>query len=291
MARANPNIYDVAYTRCNPSNQSAARLVRYLTRRPHDKERPGRESDWTSLPEDQVFGNSEAFKQEANRRRRERVERHERRGTDIGQDHSPQNVSYIHVVISPGSREEFRAEDFGELVGPWIRDRKGRPCPWFAAVHFDDPEGPKIHLAVARDRVHKTKELPLLKERTAELIREREKLLELERSAGMVRSGGEREQEAPWRESSEPGTLGLDPETAREHPREEQTVQDGTREEHRDEEQPEEESSRHLRQSDERESRRREEDEQERREVEERRRQREAREDLEREEDEHEREM
>lgn len=179
--QVNPNIYDVAYTRSNQRGQSAARLVRYLTRRPLDKASPGRESDWRTLHEDQVFGDSEAFVAAANRRRRERLERHERNGTDIGQDHSPQNVSYVHVVISPASREAFRSEDFGALLEPWIRDRKGRPCPYFAAVHYDDSEGPKVHLAVARDRVQRARELPRLKERTAELIRERETLLELER--------------------------------------------------------------------------------------------------------------
>jgi hypothetical protein len=165
VARVNPNIYDVAYTRPGARGQSAARLVRYLTRRPADKERPGRESEWLTLPDEQVFGNPVAFKEAASRRGRERLERHERNGTDAGQDHSPRNVSYVHVVISPSSREAFRPEDFKALIAPWVRDRKGRVCAYFGAVHYDDPEGPKLHLAIARDRVHRTKELPQLKER------------------------------------------------------------------------------------------------------------------------------
>ena len=175
------NVYRATYTRPDASGQSAARLVRYLTRRPEDKERPGRESDWHSLPEDQVFGNAERFKEAANRRRREQVESSRQRGTDIGQNHSAQNVSYLHVVISPRSREEFRPEDFEALIDPWIRDRRGRRCEYFAAIHYDDPEGPKMHVAIARDRIHKTKELPRITERTNELVEEREILLEISR--------------------------------------------------------------------------------------------------------------
>jgi hypothetical protein len=178
---AGPNVYRASYTRADAAGQSAARLVRYLTRRPADKERPGRESQWHSIPEEHTFGDAEAFKREANRRRRERLERHDRQGSDIGQDHSPRNVAYEHVVLSPRGREWYRPEDFESLIGPWVRDRRGRPCAYFAAIHFDDPEGPKLHLAVARDRIHRTKELPSIRARTDELVRERQMLRELER--------------------------------------------------------------------------------------------------------------
>lgn len=175
------NIYDVSYVRCNPSRYSAARLVRYLCRRPRDKERPGRESGWYTLPKDRQFGDVEAFKREADRRRRERVASARQRGKDIGQDHSPKNVSYLHIVISPSRREDFENEDFGALIDPWVRDRNGKPCPYYAVIHHDDPEGPKLHLGVARDRIHKTKELPRLKELTHGIINEREMMLQPER--------------------------------------------------------------------------------------------------------------
>lgn len=178
--QTNPNIYDVHYVRAGSKGYSASRLVRYLLRRPVDKERPGPESEWRTLPEELTFGNAEAFKEAANRRRRERLESAQSRGKDVSQDHSPGNVSYLHIVLSPSRREEFSAEDFGALIEPWVRDKRGRVCPHFGVIHHDDPEGPKLHLAVARDRLHKKRELPQLKERTAEIIRERERLIDLE---------------------------------------------------------------------------------------------------------------
>ena len=178
QAQVNPNIHDASYTRPDARGQSAARLVRYLIRRPANKDRPGPESAWHTIPEEHVFGDAERFKSAANSRRRERLHRHRQNGTDIGQDHSPKNVAYEHVVISPKSREAFRPEDFEALIDPWVRDRRGKPCAYFAAIHYDDPEGPKLHLAIARDRIHKTKELPLYKDRTDALIEEREALLE-----------------------------------------------------------------------------------------------------------------
>lgn len=265
--QVNPHIYDVAYTRPDTRGQSAARLVRYLTRRPDDKERPGPESEWHSLPDEQVFGSPEAFKRAANRRQRERVESARRRDKDLGQDHSPQNVSYVHVVISPSSREAFRDEDWGALVGPWVRDRKGRPCAYMGAVHYDDPEGPKLHLAIARDRIHKTKELPQLKEMTAELIREREDLLEHERYPEQVRENDRQPEHEARREA-----------TMQDH-------QQQAEAEEMSQQQAEEEAQRGQ------ESHREEGQRTEERQTAERRRRREEREAREREEDEHEREM
>ena len=271
--QANPNIYDVAYTRANGKGQSAARLVRYLTRRPAEKDRPGRESDWHSLPEEQMFGNPESFRREADRRQRERLERHHRNGTDVGQDHSPQNVSYLHVVISPSSREAFRSEDFEAVIDPWIRDRKGRPCPYFAAVHYDDPEGPKVHLAVARDRIHKTRELPQLKEQTAELIQEREMLLERSRYPEHTQ---EREH-IQERESTRKET---------------HTMQDQQQEEQRQQEQEaQREAEEQTRQQEEEAQRDEEAQQEEEQQIEERRRQRLEREAQERDEQQHDREM
>lgn len=263
--QANPNIYDVSYVRCNPSRYGASRLVRYLTRRPEEKTRPGPESRWHTLPDEQVFGDAERFKEAANRRRRERVESARRRGVDMDKDHSPKNVSYLHIVVSPSRREDFEDEDFGALIDPWIRDKRGKPCPYFATVHRDDPEGPKIHIAVARDRLHKTKELPRLKELTRGIINERETLHDLERYP-------EHAQER-------------DPQPDHEA-RREATMQDRQREEEAREQQAEQETQRKEEAQREEEAR-----EEEERQIEERRREREEREARERDEDEHNREM
>lgn len=256
----NPNIYDVSYTRCNPSRYGASRLVRYLTRRPEDKQRPGPESRWHTLPDEQVFGDAERFKEAANRRRRERVESARQRGKDIGQDHSPKNVSYLHIVISPSRRGAFEDEDFGALIDPWIRDKRGKPCPYLAVIHRDDPEGPKIHIAVVRDRLHKTKELPRLKELTRGIIRERETLLEHERYPEHVQERDHLHDHGQEREA---------------------TMQD--RRHHEQAERQREEESRQEEQAQEEQARAEEERTEEDRQIEERRREREAREREERE--------
>jgi hypothetical protein len=179
VAQVNPNIYDCHWVRCNSRGYSAARIVRYLTRRPVEKGQALRGAGWRELPEEKTFGDAEAFKAAANRRRRERLARARELGCDISQDHSPRNVQYLHVVLSPSRRHEFADEDFGALLEPWVRDGNGRVREYFAAIHDDDPEGPKIHLVVARVKLS-ARELPLLKERTARIIRERERLIDID---------------------------------------------------------------------------------------------------------------
>lgn len=269
------NVYRASYTRPDARGQSAARLVRYLTRRPHDKEHPGRESEWESVPEEHTFGNAEAFKKEANRRRREKLHHHERNGSNIEQDHSQQNVSYLHVVISPRSREEFRSEDFEALMQPWIRDRKGRRCEHFAVIHYDDPEGPKMHLAIARDRIHKTKELPHITELTNELVEEREMLLERSRYPEHSYTHQRDLQQSQDHELTREET----------HPMQNQQRE----EERRREEEAQRETEQQARQQEE--TRREYEAQQEERQIEERRRQRLEREAQERDDNEHGREM
>jgi len=205
VAQSNPHVYHVSYTRPTSGTQNASKAVNYLSRRyqekgadkesdreggPEQTGGPTRESSWYTLPEDQQTGNAQRFKEEARRRSRERIESARERGKDLDQDHSPKNVSYVHVVISPASRDEFSNEDFIACKEPWIRDRQGNTHEHYGAIHRDDPEGPKMHLVIARDRIHKNRELPHMKERTAGIIAERDRLREHER-------GQEREKERP----------------------------------------------------------------------------------------------
>lgn len=171
-----PNIYDSHWVRCGSKAYSASKIVRYLGRRPEDKGRATKEGRWRDLDERDTFGNAEAFKEEANRRRAERLASAEERGVDIEQDHSPKNVQYLHVVISPRGREDMDREDFRALAEPWIRGEDGRLFEHYGAIHRDDPEGPKLHLVVARDKL-RTRELVAAKERGDGLVLERERAM------------------------------------------------------------------------------------------------------------------
>ncbi len=90
-------------------------------------------------------------------------------------------MQYLHVVISPGRRGEFGNEDFKALAAPWVRDGSGRTFEHFGAVHYDDREGPKLHLVVARDKL-KTPELVEAKERSDGICRERGRLIDRDRA-------------------------------------------------------------------------------------------------------------
>lgn len=181
MAQKNPNIFDVSYTHPAKANQSPARIVRYLTRRPLDKNNPNRESQWNHLPKGQVFGDPQAFKREANRRIRELKQEAEKRGKDLSKNKSARACSYLHVVLSPTRRAEFSDRDFKMLLEPWIKDANGRELPYFATIHREKKERSHLHLLVARDKIERKRELPYLKERTAEIISEKERKLDLER--------------------------------------------------------------------------------------------------------------
>lgn len=203
-----PNIYDSHWVRCGSKAYSASKIVRYLSRRPEDKERATSEDRWRDLDERDTFGNAEAFKEEANRRRAERLASAEERGVDIGQDHSPKNVQYLHVVISPRGREDMDREDFRVLAEPWVRGEDGRLYEHYGAIHRDDPEGPKLHLVVARDKL-RARELEAAKERGDGLVLERERSMgrevEPERGPGRGDFGGGRERGGgagygPWPE-------------------------------------------------------------------------------------------
>ena len=181
MAQKNPNIFDVSYTHPAKADQSPARIVRYLTRRPLDKNHPTHESQWNPLPKAQVFGDPETFKREANRRTRELRQEAEKRGKDLSKNKSARACSYLHVVLSPARRTEFSDRDFKALLEPWIKDVNGQNLPYCAAIHREKKERDHLHLLVARDKIEKKRELPYLKERTAEIISEREQELDMTR--------------------------------------------------------------------------------------------------------------
>lgn len=148
------NLWRVSYTHPSRSvspGQSPARLVRYVSRRPLDRARPGPEATWETLPEGQMFGDAEAFRESANLRARERIETAERRGKDLSKNKALSVPSYLHVVLSPDPERsgEYGDEDFRALVEEWTR---GEDASWFAAVHYDEEEHPHCHLMIARDR-------------------------------------------------------------------------------------------------------------------------------------------
>lgn len=181
MALENPNVFEVSYAHPAGHRRSAARIVRYLTRRPLDRDRPTRESEWRTLPKEQVFGDPETFKREASRRTRELREEAERRGKDLSKNKSARACSYLHVVLSPSRRAQFSDADFRAILEPWIKDANGRELPFFGAIHREEEGREHLHLVIARDKVEKRRELPRLKERTAEIVRERERMLVRER--------------------------------------------------------------------------------------------------------------
>lgn len=199
MSAAQKNIWKSNWTRCNSRGHSAARIVNYLLRRPDDKARPTRDARWSTIPDEHQVGDARAFKEAADRRKAERLRSARARGKDIEQDHSRKNVQYLHVIISPRSREDFAPEDFRALVEPWVRDaRAGCTYEHFGAIHYDDPEGPTLHLVVARDKL-KDAELEAAKERGDELVEERERMIDLDR---------ELEQERQLEEDREPSAPG-----------------------------------------------------------------------------------
>lgn len=186
------NVVKVRYT--HPSSkaspgQSPGRAVRYLTRRPEQGQEATREADWNSLPDDQILGSPEAFKTAATERTREIRERYEPGGDKEGKDLSRVKgdkatwcTGYLHIVISPEGREDYTPEDFAAHAEPWIDDAEGGEAPWFAAIHYDDPEGPKMHLCVARDRFAADDFQGRL-DQADEITEERKQVIEEERRA------------------------------------------------------------------------------------------------------------
>ena len=185
-----PNVYNVSYTHAAGNSGSAARGVRYITRRPdlsrEERERrvqPTRESDWLEI---EHTGDKERFIEEANRRRDEKRKRAENEGKDLSKDRSPGAAQYVHVVISPENGERITDKDFRRIAGEWIYDEVGGEHPHVGAVHRDSGSRGRgeghdhLHLLIARDKFSK-EELRERKELSEELVRDLEKFRGLER--------------------------------------------------------------------------------------------------------------
>lgn len=177
MAQENPHIQEVSYQHPHSYDYSAARLVRYLSRRPLDRGNPGPESQWATVPEERTFGDAEAFKAAANARTKEIREDAQRRGKDLSKNKARWCVSYLHVVLSPANRAELSDEDFGELLRPWVSDGGGGEVPYFAAIHREEPGREHLHVALARGKFE-ADELRSLKDRTDALAMSFEREIE-----------------------------------------------------------------------------------------------------------------
>lgn len=174
-----PNVYNISYTHAAGSDQSAARGVRYITRRPEEREEgkePTRESEWREI---EHVGDKERFIEEANRRRDEKREQAEESGKDLSKDKSPGSAQYLHVVISPENSERMSDEDFKEIAKDWTRDEAGREQPHVGAIHRDS-EHDHMHLMIARDKFSKD-DLEERKEASEEVVRDIERYRGLDR--------------------------------------------------------------------------------------------------------------
>ena len=159
-------ITNVSYSGPRTRGQSAPRLARYLTYRQQKRgQEDGRERG-------RERGNYERLELTAGDRKRFVEAAKER--TEKGR-----RSSYVHVVISPERGQEYKYRDLGALIRPWTRDSRGREAEHMAVIHRDT-DNPHIHLAVARDKFSK-QELQANKERTYELQRQREQIIDRRR--------------------------------------------------------------------------------------------------------------
>lgn len=156
------NVWKARFThpaRANSPGESPGRAVRYISRRAERGQAATREADWHTLPNEQMFGNSEKFKAEASRRAQAMRQKYEPGGDKAGKDLSrnkradlnPELPAYYHVVLSPDTAhsQHYEPEDFAELLEPWVSEEDS----YFAAVHYDEAERPHMHLLIARDYI------------------------------------------------------------------------------------------------------------------------------------------
>ncbi len=180
------DIEDASYVMAKDyyEGRDAGHLIRYLWRRPESKQAPsaGGPASWYTLPQEQQIGNAESFTAAANVRTSAVFAWHRNKGTDIKQNFAPWATSYVHVVLSPDSRNDLTTEQIASLVEPWITDGRGEILPHVGAVHTDGRRGQHVHIAIARDKFDRG-ELEGLKQSTRgmtrELERERQIVLEM----------------------------------------------------------------------------------------------------------------
>lgn len=191
-----------SYTGAKTQGQSAARLSNYLQYRKQEREQDQEREDSSEGESSRSRESQERYEQATTFGDRGGFNQAARERSEEGR-----RSSYVHVVVSPERGNEMTDRDFERLVEPWTKDRQGRDCEYFSAVHRDT-EHAHLHVAVARDKFHKA-EYQALKDQTREKIevrerfhgepekelahKEEERALQLERSR---EQGQERRQEA-----------------------------------------------------------------------------------------------
>lgn len=189
-AKKNPDIEDASYVHSRDyyDGRDAGAVIRYLWRRPADKQDP-KSGGWYSLPPAQRLGNSESFTAAADERTAGVFAHHRRKGTQIQQNHAPWATSYVHVVISPADRHDLTTDQLRALSEPWIIDQDGEIMPHVGAVHYDGRRGPHLHIAIARDRFTRA-ELAGLQAATRGLSREMRQEMEMVQEMAKERAAG-----------------------------------------------------------------------------------------------------
>jgi hypothetical protein len=179
VALRNPHIEDASYQHPAYYDRSAVRLVVYLFRRTEDRKNASRESGWETVPKERRYGDARAFIKAANARTRELREDAERRGKQLRKNKARWCTSFVNVVLSPANREDLSDEDFGALLGPWVRGADGDELPHVAALHRERGGRVHLHVGIVRDKFSR-EELKLLKKETDALAMELERGLEME---------------------------------------------------------------------------------------------------------------
>lgn len=204
MALKNPHIQDVSYVHPKDyyGGRDAAAVIRYLVRRPDDKRDPAGGA-WRSVPRGHRVGDAKAFKVAAEERTRAIWDDAKRRGKTLAKNKAYWCTSYLHVLISPATRDALSPASLKALARPWITDGNGDTLPHFGAIHTDGRRGKHLHLVVVRDKLD-ARELRDLKAKTdgmamrlgpertmdREMSREREQATEFETAMGRGRETG-----------------------------------------------------------------------------------------------------
>lgn len=181
MALSNPHVEDVSYQHPAGYDRAAVRLVVYLFRRPDDKKKAVRDSNWATIPKERRLGDAGAFIRAANARTRAIREDAARRGKDLSRNKTRWCTSFVNAVLSPANREGLSDEDFARLAGPWITGLDGEELPHVGAIHREEEGKAHLHLGIVRDKFTR-EELQNLKDRTDGLAMglERERTLHIE---------------------------------------------------------------------------------------------------------------
>jgi len=182
VALRNPHIEDVSYQHPSGYDRGAVRLVVYLFRRPDDKKRATRDSEWATVPRGRRLGDARAFVRVADARTREIREDAAKRGKDLSRNKARWCTSFVNVVLSPANRGRLTDEEFARLAAPWVAGPEGEELPHVGTIHREEPGEAHLHLAIVRDKFS-AEELRALKDRTDGLAMglEQERTLHIDR--------------------------------------------------------------------------------------------------------------